>query len=51
MSDLGKRFDAAYHAWLDSKYYQQAKGYKDDGFGRLVYDPQDPCLRSRSGIS
>ena len=42
-SDFNARFDAAYHAWLDKRFYLETKGYKDNGFGGLVPDPQDPC--------
>lgn len=41
--DFGARFDAAYHAWLDKRYYLESKpGFYWDN-GRLISEALDPC--------
>lgn len=42
-SNFSARFDAAYHAWLDKKYYLEAKpGFYWEG-DRLIGEALDPC--------
>lgn len=42
-NNFGTRFDAAYHAWLDKKYYLEAKDGFYWGGERLRGEALDPC--------
>lgn len=42
-NDFNARFDSAYHAWLDKRYYLESKpGFYWDG-DRLRGEALDPC--------